>query len=63
MDEAEKEKLKILLTHWVKHNSEHTQGFSIWAEKAKGSGYLAVHDEIAQAVQQMDKANEFLLKA
>lgn len=63
MDVAEKEKLKILLNHWVKHNSEHAQGFSEWAEKAKSSGYSEVHDEIMQAVQQMNKANEFLLKA
>ena len=63
MDEAEKEKLKILLNHWVEHNSEHAQEFSRWAEKAKSSGYPVVHDEIVQAIQQINKANEFLLKA
>ena len=63
MDEAEKGKLKILLNHWVEHNNEHTQEFSRWAEKAKSSGHPAVHDEIMQAIQQINKANDFLLKA
>lgn len=63
MDEAEKGRLKILLNHWIEHNIEHIQEFSKWAEKARSFGHPAVHDEIMQAVQQMNKANEFLIKA
>jgi len=61
MDEMEK--LKILLNHWIEHNREHAQEFREWAEKAKSFGQSTVHDDIMQASQQMNKANEFLLKA
>ncbi|OGO04578.1 MAG: hypothetical protein A2Y91_08040 [Chloroflexi bacterium RBG_13_54_8] len=61
--EVEKEKLRVLLNHWVQHNREHAQEFTHWAEKVEGLGQAAVSDEMMQAAQQMDKANEFLLAA
>jgi len=61
--EDERRKLKILLDHWIEHNKEHGEEFSQWAEKAKGFGEAKVHDDILEAVQQMSKANESLLKA
>ncbi len=63
MGEAEKGKLKILLSHWVEHNRQHAQEFREWAEKAKSFGQAEVHDDMMRAVQQMNKANEFLLSA
>ncbi len=57
-----KEKLEILLKHWVQHNNEHGVEFRSWAEEAKDLGEIA-HDAILEAAQQMDKANEFLLRA
>lgn len=63
MSEAEKEKLKILLNHWVEHNRQHAQEFREWAEKAKSLGQAEAHGDMMQAVQQMNKANEFLLSA
>ena len=63
MDKPEKEKLEILLNHWIEHNTEHAQEYTEWAEKAKGFGQVEVHDEIMQAVQQMNTMNGHLLKA
>jgi nickel/cobalt exporter len=63
MGETEKGKLKILLSHWVEHNRQHAQEFREWAEKTKSFGQAEVHDDVMQAAQQMDKANEFLLSA
>lgn len=63
MSETEKGKLKILLSHWIEHNGQHAQEFREWAEKARGLGKAEVHDDMMQAVQQMNKANEFLLSA
>jgi len=63
MEKDDKTKLRVLLDHWIKHNREHAQEFTDWAEKAGGFGQAAVHDEINQAAQQMNKANEFLLAA
>ena len=63
MDQAEKDKLLILLDYWVKHNREHGEEFKEWAEKAKSHGETAVHDELMEAVEQMAKANAPLLRA
>ena len=63
MDKQEKGKLEILLNHWIEHNTEHAQEYTEWAEKAKSFGQAAVHDDIMQAVQQMNTMNGLLLKA
>lgn len=63
MDKAKNEKLEILLNHWIEHNREHAQEYKEWAEKAKSFGQATVHDDIMQAVQQMNNVNEHLLKA
>jgi nickel/cobalt exporter len=63
MRNAEKEKLKILLNHWIEHNKEHSQEFREWAEKAKGFGEAETCDDILEAAQELDKANEPLLRA
>lgn len=61
--QGEKEKLRILLNHWVQHNREHAQEFRHWAEKAGEWGQGTVSEDILRAAQQMDKGNESLLKA
>jgi hypothetical protein len=63
MGEEEREKLKILLGHWVEHNREHSEEFRKWAGKVADFGETIVHHNILEAVQQMDKANESLLRA
>jgi len=56
-------KLGILLDHWIEHNREHAEEFTEWAVKAKNLGDAGVHDDIAQAAEQMNKANEYLIAA
>jgi len=63
MRNAEREKIKILLNHWIEHNKEHSQEFRERAEKAKGLGEVEVCDDILEAAQELDKANEALLRA
>jgi nickel/cobalt exporter len=63
MSNAEREKFKILLNHWIKHNREHSQEFREWAKKAKGFGEAEACDDILQAAQEIDKANDALLRA
>ena len=63
MAKSDMEILEILLSYWVKHNQEHTKEFKKWAERAKHSENIAVHDDILMAVEQTDNANESLLKA
>lgn len=59
----EREKLKMLLEHWIEHNQEHSEEFREWAGKAKDAGQAAVHDGILEAARQLDKANDSLRKA
>ncbi|MFP3975360.1 MAG: hypothetical protein ACLFVK_03960 [Dehalococcoidia bacterium] len=63
MSEQEKEKLKVLLDHWIEHNKEHADEFREWAEKAKNLSEQVVCDNIKMAANQLDEANEFLAKA
>ena len=61
--EEERERLKVLLKHWIEHNEEHGEEFSEWAEKAKGFGEDTVRDNILMAVEQLEEVNRFLLLA
>ncbi len=63
MAKTDFEKLGILLKHWIEHNEEHGKEFQRWAEKAKAQGNVEVHDEILCAVEQMNLANECLMRA
>ena len=56
-------KLEVLLDHWIEHNREHAEEFTEWADRAKSLGQEAVHEEMTQAVKQMNGANESLLAA
>ncbi len=63
MNMDEKDKLKILIDYWVKHNKEHGEEFKEWAEKAKSSGDTAIYEELMLAVEQMENTNTPLMKA
>jgi nickel/cobalt exporter len=63
MGNAEREKIKILLNHWIEHNKEHIQELREWAEKAKRLGEAETCDDILEAAQVLDKTNEALLRA
>jgi hypothetical protein len=52
------EKLKILLPHWIEHNSEHAEEFRDWADGAgSAAGFLE------QAAGLLDQANLSLSSA
>ncbi len=63
MSTTEREKLRILLNHWIEHNKEHSQEFREWAEKAKAFGEAETSADILEAAQGMERANEPLLRA
>ncbi len=63
MDQVEKGKLRVLLDYWIEHNKEHGEEFREWAEKARGLGETAVHDELMEAYREIGKVNSLLLKA
>ena len=63
MDKKDREKLKILLSHWIEHNQEHGEGFREWAKKAREFGEPTVQENMLDAAQCMNKASESLLRA
>ena len=63
MAQDEREKLGVLLDHWIEHNVEHAEGYSQWAAKAKEFGEDKVHDDIIMAIQHIKNANESLQNA
>ncbi len=59
----ERNKLKVLLSHWIEHNREHSEEFQDWAERAKALGEADIGDDIGGAARELDKANECLSRA
>ncbi len=56
----DRDKLEHLIEHWIEHNEEHAAEFRQWADKAEEFGEAAVHDEIMEAANQLQMANETL---
>jgi hypothetical protein len=44
-----REKIGVLLSHWVDHNDSHKDNFYSWAEKAEQAGLDAVAAHLKQA--------------
>ena len=63
MSNDERVKLKTMLSYWMEHNEEHSQEFREWADKTKALGETEAAEELLQAAQEMDKANEFLSRS
>ena len=51
----EREKLLILLRHWIEHNEEHAAEFSRWAGKAGNAA-----SDISRAAERMGQVNQAL---
>ena len=61
--ESELTRLDTLLDYTLEHNKEHADDLKNLAQKAKELGKIAVHDDIAKGVEQMNRANEILENA
>ena len=55
---SDRDKLRILLPHWIEHNTEHADEFRRWAEKA-GSAQT----DILEAADALEGVNQALAKA
>ena len=58
-----KEKLRVLLQHWIEHNDSHVEEFDKWRQTAAGDGLESIAAHIATAILEMKQANEALAKA
>ena len=65
MDKNDKDILKLskLCKHWADHNDSHKENFSKWRNIAKEKGLESVVAKLDNAIEMLDKCNEFLLAA
>ena len=63
MSSEERDKLKVILSHWVKHNRGHSREFNEWAVKAKAMVEAEASEEILQAASAMDESSDCLIRA
>jgi len=63
MSDVDREKFKILLDYWVRHNREHSEDLIKWAKKARGIGEIEVSEDILEAKRMMDSVNTPLIRA
>lgn len=45
----ERERLGVLLEHWIAHEREHVEQYRSWAERARGWGAEAVASRLEEA--------------
>ncbi len=59
----ERERLKVILEHWIRHNEVHLEEYRRWAERASSSGFEGVEDKILAAADKITEANDTLREA
>ena len=57
------DKLRILLPHWIEHNTEHASELLRWAENAGQGGFGDIAKEIRVAASYLEEANKALSAA
>jgi head-tail adaptor len=58
-----RDKLRVLLAHWMDHVREHADEFHLWAQEAGASGDERIASHLEGAAQEMRIANSRLLAA
>jgi hypothetical protein len=59
----DREKLPIIIRHWIGHNEEHIEEYRQWAERADALGFAGVKARITEAVQEIMQSNNLLQEA
>jgi hypothetical protein len=60
---ADRDKLRVLLPHWIEHNAEHAVEFRNWAEKVRAAGQEEIAEEIDLAAKELGWVSEALSAA
>ena len=56
-------KLSKLCRHWADHNDSHKESLLKWRDIARDKGLDSVAENLANAIEMLDKCNEYLLRA
>jgi hypothetical protein len=59
----EREKLSIVIEHWIEHNQSHMVEYRKWAQRAGELGLEMVKAAIEEAIEGIFQCNTYLLKA
>jgi hypothetical protein len=59
----QKEKLSVVVEHWIEHNESHKGEYKKWALTAGNLGLGSVKTEIEEAMENISQANQHLSKA
>ena len=57
------DKLRILLSHWVEHNRNHSEEFLEWVKRCEGSASDDVVLHLRSAGEEMEKVRDHLRAA
>lgn len=57
-----REKLQILLPHWIEHNHNHEAEFKKWADLVRSEGQETLAELLHQAVASMAETDSILQK-
>ncbi len=57
------EKLRVLLQHWIDHNTGHAEEFAKWEKCMTEDSKQNIADHIGAAIKGVEKVNEQLSKA
>ncbi|HDZ19267.1 MAG TPA: hypothetical protein ENH75_13290 [archaeon] len=65
MSKQDKEILKLskLCQHWANHNESHKASFLKWRNIAHEKGLESVVEKLENAIEMIEKCNEYLLSA
>ena len=59
----EREKMPIIIKHWIEHNESHIEEYRQWAEKAGEMGLDSVKARITEAMDEIIRSNSRLGEA
>ncbi|THB71421.1 MAG: hypothetical protein D6B25_18560 [Desulfobulbaceae bacterium] len=57
-----KEKLRVLLQHWIEHNNGHSEEFNKWLEIMKTEGHREITESLEAAIDQMNGVSKTLME-
>jgi len=59
----EREKLPIIIKHWIEHNESHIEEYRQWAEKAGELNLKGVKARITEAMEAIIRSNSLFKEA
>ncbi len=56
----QKQKLSVVIKHWIEHNDTHMDEYAKWAQTADELGLGSVRAEIEKAMEKISQSNHHL---